>query len=99
MDRGQVLAESTGRPRSQGGLASTDPARSSGDGRTWGSDPSRETATKEEQEPIRILLVVCHDGWAILEARAFAAQMADACMRSGCEVGERAVQNVCYVDS
>lgn len=39
-------------------------------------------------ERIRILLIVCHDGWAVLDARALATQMADACMRLGWEVSK-----------
>ncbi|KAF8597005.1 DHS-like NAD/FAD-binding domain-containing protein [Ceratobasidium sp. AG-I] len=44
---------------------------------------SRQALTPEKDESIRLLLVVLHDGWTILEARALAAQMADSCLRLG----------------
>ena len=38
--------------------------------------------------PVRLLLVVSHDGWSLVEARALAAGIKEACVSIGLEVSE-----------
>ena len=51
-----------------------------------------ESVGSRPNQPTRVLLIVYHDGWAVLDARAMATQMADACMRLGWEVSNSQIE-------
>ncbi|KAF8595559.1 DHS-like NAD/FAD-binding domain-containing protein [Ceratobasidium sp. AG-I] len=83
MDRSQGTTDTSSRTKNQGALALAKLERPRDDGETCDESSPTETIRSIPEVPTRIFLVVYHDGWAIVDARALAAQMADACMRLG----------------
>lgn len=86
LDESQEPASTSNMPHTQGVIACAVPGRLNRNGEARKVRSSARAAEPVPKAPKRILLIVYHDGWSILDARALSAQMADACMRLGWQV-------------